>query len=247
MRFPKKSLLLSHQRHLGHTQQFNCTICCKTFGRKDNLDRHMSRHRDGSLFQCNDCGILFSREDSLNRHRDQKHGQIGRGSKRQAKKDNTNVQKRKVTRGDDPEQFYDLRVVATQNMPKFSTQTTRYKVAFKELEVQELPMILKTLRILLGSVISNITEFMKSDDLIRMSIQCLELDFQITIPFMKVSQLTVDTLLHEIERVLQSYEQFVLDDTFEIEMTHVELPAGGMKNKFIDLEQKMHYQYTKSG
>lgn len=51
--------------------------------------------------------------------------------------------------------------------------------------------------------------------LIMLSVQCPELDFPITIPFMKVSQLLVETLLQEIERVLQSCEQFVLDDSLD--------------------------------
>ncbi|CAC5374270.1 unnamed protein product [Mytilus coruscus] len=51
----------------------------------------------------------------------------------------------------------------------------------------------------------------------------------------------VETLLREIERVLQSYEQFVLDDSLEIEMTHVELPVGGTRKqgKYVDLERFM--------
>jgi hypothetical protein len=107
-------------------------------------------------------------------------------------------------------------------------------VSFKELEVQELPKILKTLRPLFQSIISNINEFMHPTDLIRLSVQCPELDFPITIPFMKVSQLSAETLLQEIERVLPSYEQFILDDSLEIEMTHVELLTGGMKTQFVD-------------
>jgi hypothetical protein len=96
-------------------------------------------------------------------------------------------------------------------------------VAFKELEVRNLT---KTLRLLFQSLIKDLTEFMKSEDLIRMSIQCPELDFPITIPFMKVSQLSTETLLREIERVLQSYEQFVLDSSLEIDITHVDMPSG---------------------
>jgi hypothetical protein len=96
-------------------------------------------------------------------------------------------------------------------------------VTFKELEVRNLT---KTLRLLFQSLIKDLTEFMKSEDLIRMSIQCPELDFPITIPFMKVSQLSTETLLREIERVLQSYEQFVLDSSLEIDITHVDMPSG---------------------
>ncbi|XP_052090772.1 zinc finger protein 160-like [Mytilus californianus] len=237
--FSKLGMLINHRRQFGHKDIYPCTICQKTFGRKDNLDRHILRHQDESLFQCNDCGILFSRHDNLQRHREENHNQIGRGLKRPAEDDLNQSSKRLVTSKDDPEQFYDLRVLSTQHMHKFNTSTTRYKVSFKELEVHDLPKILKTLRLLFASIIRNITEFMQSTDLIRLSVQCPELDFPITIPFMKVSQLSVETLLHEIERVLQSYEQFVLDDTLEIEMTHVVLPTGGTKklSKYVDLER----------
>ncbi|CAC5401454.1 unnamed protein product [Mytilus coruscus] len=164
------------------------------------------------------------------------HTQFGRGLKRQATDNENPVSKRHVTSKDNPEKFYDLRVLSTQPLRKFNTTTTRYKVSFKELEVQDLPQILRSLRL-----INNITEFMQSTDLIWLSIQCPELDFPITIPFMKVSQLSVETLLREIERILQSYEQFVLDDSLEIEMTHVELPVGGTRKqgKYVDLERFM--------
>ena len=182
---------------------------------------------------------MFTRHDSLQRHREAKHDQIGRGLKRPAEDDYNSSPKRRVTIKNDPTNVYDLRILTTQHMSKFNIQTTRYKVSFKELEVQELPKILKTLRPLFQSIISNINEFMHPTDLIRLSVQCPELDFPITIPFMKVSQLSAETLLQEIERVLPSYEQFILDDSLEIEMTHVELLTGGMKTQFVDLERSL--------
>ena len=53
-----------------------------------------------------------------------------------------------------------------------------------------------------------------------------QLDFPIVLPFMKRSALTVDRLLSEIERVLQSHEQFVLDETLTIELVHVHIVSG---------------------
>ena len=84
------------------------------------------------------------------------------------------------------------------------------------LEVSDLPKILKTLKLLFNSLIKDLTEFMNSDDLVRMAVQCPELDFPIIIPFIKVAQLSSETILREIERVLQSYEQFVLVSSHEI-------------------------------
>ena len=83
---------------------------------------------------------------------------------------------------------------------------------------------------------------MEPSDLVRMSVQCPELDFPISLPFMKLSQLNAERFLSEIERVLQSYEQFVLDETLEIEMINASLPLGGIgkRYKYVDLEKTLH-------
>jgi hypothetical protein len=56
---------------------------------------------------------------------------------------------------------------------------------------------------------------------------CPDLDFPIRLPFMQMNQLTSELLLAEIERVLQSNEQFVLDHCVQLNITHVSLPKGG--------------------
>ena len=107
--------------------------------------------------------------------------------------------------------------------------------------MDNLPDILRTLRTLSQSIISNISEFMDPTDLVRLSVQCPELDFPITISFTKVFELNVDRLLSEIERVLQSYEEFVLDESLDIEMIHVSLPKGGVGKRchYVDLPKMM--------
>lgn len=80
---------------------------------------------------------------------------------------------------------------------------------------------------------------MQPNDLVRFSVQCPELDFPISLPFVKSKDLTAERLLAEIERLLQSYEQFVLDETLEIELVHVSLPDGGVgrSGNFVDLDR----------
>ena len=85
----------------------------------------------------------------------------------------------------------------------------------------------------------NITEFMDPTDLVRLTIQCPELDYPISLPFMRVGQLSAERLLAEIERVLQSYEEFVIDQSLVIELIHVRLPAGRGKRCYVDLERTM--------
>lgn len=49
---------------------------------------------------------------------------------------------------------------------------------------------------------------------------------------MERSEMTVDRILSEIERVLQSYEQFVVDKTFGIEFMHVQSSSGTGYKKY---------------
>lgn len=46
---------------------FPCNTCGRTFGRKDNLNRHQQSHRIPS-FVCFVCSEAFSRQDTLQRH-----------------------------------------------------------------------------------------------------------------------------------------------------------------------------------
>lgn len=75
----------------------------------------------------------------------------------------------------------------------------------------------------------------------RLTIQCPELDYPISLP-LRVVQLSADRLLTEIERVLQSYEEFVIDQTLVIELVHVRLPScrsAYKRNCFVDLEREL--------
>ncbi len=82
---------------------------------------------------------------------------------------------------------------------------------FRELEVVDIPDILKTLKRLFGAIIEDLTLKGKPYDLMRMAIECPTLDYPIIIPVEQIQYLTADTILAEIERVLQSNEDFVLE------------------------------------
>ncbi|CAG2191938.1 unnamed protein product [Mytilus edulis] len=237
--FSKRSFLEEHKRILGHRDLFSCDVCHKNFYRKDNLDTHKKKHDKIN----NICYQHYSEPESLELHHiHTHHGQTGRGQKRKGQENYGPPVKRKLTTFDNPEDMYTIMVVGEHRMPKFNTTSTRYKVTFKDLDIRGIPNILKSLKVLFNSIIRNITEFMDQSDLVRLSVQCPELDFPISLPFMKLSQLHTERLLSEIERVLQSYEQFVLDETLEIELIHVSLPSGGIgkRCKYVDLEKTLN-------
>ena len=51
----------------------------------------------------------------------------------------------------------------------------------------------------------------KSNDLVRVSVQSPSLDYPVVISFLRLQELTADRFLSEIERVLQSHEDFATD------------------------------------
>ena len=59
-----------------------------------------------------------------------------------------------------------------------------------------------------------ITGFMYSTDLVWLTIQCPELGYPKSLPFMRVEQLSADRLLTKIVGVPQTYEEFVIDQTY---------------------------------
>ena len=79
----------------------------------------------------------------------------------------------------------------------------------------------------------------KSEDLVRLTVQSPSLDYPIVIPFMQIPHLTVDRLMAEIERVLQSNEDFVINSGLIIEVTLVDMPSGGVgrRYKFVNIDK----------
>ena len=241
-KYAKPSALAEHRRIWGHHDIFPCDVCHKTFSREDNLRQHRLKHDNTSYHECGDCHQVFNRPDSLELHRERHHSQTGGGRKRRSTSPQPGPSnKKKVTNYDNPSDMYTIQAMDEHFMPKFRTSSTRYRVTFKDLNVRNLPNIMKILQKLFTSIIRDLTEFMNSSDLVRFSVQCPQLDFPINLPFMRLGQLTADRFLSEVERVLQSYEEFVLDESLDIDIIHVSLPKGGTqkKCKYVDLERMM--------
>ena len=241
--FPKLSQLLQHRRVQNHWRKFTCPSCKKTFSRKDNLDRHLKKHADEKNQHCPECLKVFTRKDALEDHFHLEHGWSG-AQKRPAEIQEGGgvVKRRSLQNSDNPSDFYSIEKISERTIEKFKTSATYYKIAVKDMEVRELSNIVKTLKQLFQSIINNITSEVLPADFVRISIDNPQLDFPIVLPFIRRTALTVDRLLSEIERVLQSYEQFVLDESFGMELVHVHVPSGsGHKQKpCVDISKLLH-------
>ena len=62
---PKKKLENNHEKK----NTPDCLICCKSFGRKYELKKHIATVHEGvKPFKCSNCDVSFSRKNSLTRH-----------------------------------------------------------------------------------------------------------------------------------------------------------------------------------
>jgi hypothetical protein len=137
------------------------------------------------------------------------------------------------------DQYYTITKEKGKKMPRFNTESYEYRVTFNELNVQSVPDILNILQNLFDSVLTDVTKGMQEEDLVQVTLECSDLDFPIRLPFMQMNQLTSELLLAEIERVLQSNDQFVLDHCVQLNITHVSLPKGGTRKRcdYVDTER----------
>ena len=242
--FPKLSQLLQHRRTENHWKKYDCSKCKKVFTRKDNLDRHMQKHLNENNYHCPQCLKIFTRQDAMEDHLFQHDVQTGGAAAKRQNEENEDIsnKKRRVVSVGAAENFYNIEKISERKIEKFKTTASYYKITVNDLEVRGLQEILKALKKLFQSIINNITADIPPNDQIRMSMDNPELDYPIVMPFMRRSVLTVDRILSEIERVLQSYEQFVLDETFGVEFVHVHLLKGsGQKRKpYVDISRLLH-------
>ena len=107
-----------------------------------------------------------------------------------------------------------------------------YLLKVNNLNVSGLSHVLKTLDGLLTSILSDMTADMADHDQIRFVMHSPQLNSPISLPFMPLKELTPRRLMFEIERVLQSHEEFVLGDGLHINLIHVKMPSGsGNENR----------------
>lgn len=108
---------------------------------------------------------------------------------------------------------------------------------FKEIEITD--DVFSTLRRLFQTIFEDLTIGSKPTNLVRLTVQSPSLDYPIIIPFLRIKELTPDRFMSEIERVLQSNEDFVIDESLLLEVTLVDMPAGGARKKckFVNTEK----------
>ena len=143
----------------------------------------------------------------------------------------------------DLENAYQLTQTNRREVPRFKTTATDYLLKVNQFDISGLLNVLDALEKIFGRVLSDMTKGMGTDDQLRFFLQSQQLPTPISLPFMPVRELTPQQMMFEVERVLQSHEDFSLDGSVHINLIHVAIPSGGKRRdycpRFINLEERL--------
>jgi hypothetical protein len=105
-----------------------------------------------------------------------------------------------------------------------------YSIGSDDISIEQ---IFIQFEITINSIIHRLLRGAKDDDRVRISLRNHALDFDIYVPFRKVSNFTTESLLNEIIKVSQSRREFLLYGYIEVDVIHVrtETIGGGRRSK----------------
>ena len=151
--------------------------------------------------------------------------QTGRGEKRKGENQN-----------DEQEQdYYQIKPVRQHHSQKFNMTAKNYGVHFNNVldNVDLLESRNRTYGIF-DHLIKDVTEGMNPTDQVRFVLSSNQLQTPIAIPFCSLEELTTEKVLSQVEKVVQSNEEFRLNTTVNIDVIRVEMPHGsGRSNRTI--------------
>ena len=98
---------------------------------------------------------------------------------------------------------------------------TDYTVQFYPLDVHGVSNVMSTLNTAIRSLFDRLTSDMAPHDQVRLILNSHHLDKPISLPFLQRDRLTPERFLAAVERVVQSNEQFTLDDSVNVNVVHV--------------------------
>ena len=135
------------------------------------------------------------------------------------------------------ENFYTIENVKNVKSKKFRMSATHYTTRFNN-AVSDLDLIESYERTqeIFEHLLNDVTAGMNEKDQVRFVLRSTQLDTPISLPFMPLWQLTPERVFSQIERVIQSNQDFRLNDTVMVDIIHVEAPQGsGRKRTVLDI------------
>ena len=158
--------------------------------------------------------------------------QTGRGEKRKNDSDD-------VPTG---EKYYEIVGKKSRRSKKFKAASIDTEIRFTNV-VKDMDIIESRDRTykIFEQLLSDVTEGMNDRDQVRFVLRSNQLDKPISIPSMPKDRLTTERVFAAVEKVVQSNQEFRLNDTVSINIFHVEMPEGsGRMGKRTDVEMGKH-------
>ena len=148
--------------------------------------------------------------------------QTGRGEKRKAESQNE----------EEGQDYYHIKPVRKIYSKKFNTTAQNYSVRFNNvLDNIDLLESQKRTYAIFNNLIEDVTTGMNLNDQVRFVLQSDQLQTPIVIPFCPLQELTTEKVLAHVEKVVQSNDEFRLNNTVNIDLIRVEMPQGSGRSK----------------
>ena len=140
--------------------------------------------------------------------------------------------KRKAENQDVEQDYYRIKPVKDYHSKKFNMTAKNYRVQFNNtLDNVDLLKSQNRTYDIFDHLLRDVTEGMHSTDQVRFVLQSNQLQFPISLPFCSLEELTTEKVLSQVEKVVQSNEEFRLNDTVNIDILRVPMPQGSGKTK----------------
>ena len=149
--------------------------------------------------------------------------QVGRGQKRKNDDDQDEEQ---------GQYYYEIENVRKQYSKKFRMTATDHTIRFNNV-LQDVDLLESQQRTynIFHHLLEDVTADMNPNDQVRFILRSDQLQTPISIPFLPLEGLTTEKVLSHVEKVVQSNEEFRLNDTVNIDIVHVEMPQGSGRSK----------------
>ena len=172
---------------------------------------------------------VYENDDDVIPNIDEDEVQTGRGQKRKNQSDDEESSESEDEQG---QYYYQLESSKKYHSKKFGMTATDHKVRFNNVlaDFDLLESYESTMKIF-HHLLEEVTEDMAPNDKIRFILRSEQLETPISLPFMTVEELTTERVFSQIERVIQSNQEFRLNDTVIIDINHVKTPEGSGKSK----------------
>ena len=133
------------------------------------------------------------------------------------------------------------------NVKKFKTTDMNYRIQFTNAFADvELSNFHNQLHEIFQRILDETIRGVPPDDQVRFVLHSQQLEQPISFPFLPRHRLTTERVLAEFERVIQSNQEFRLNDTVDVNVIHVVMPQGGWGSKRSEINLEKHLAKKRS-